>query len=113
MLLILQKFPLVNRLVYTHRFVNIFPFKSDFLFKDILQFSYFYSFDTFTFLVYFHMSLLFAFVRISDRNSVNNQICLMLNRIFGKAAVKIKTKHVFIKLRKLRKISMIKNNKEM
>ena len=37
----------------------------------------------------------------------------MLNRIFEEAAVKIKMKHVFIKLRKLRTTSMIKNNQKM
>jgi len=40
-----------------------------------------------------------------ELNKFDSELCQMLNRIFGEAAVKIKTRYVFIKLRKLGKTS--------
>ena len=43
----------------------------------------------------------------------DGEIISILNNIFGKAAKQFKTQNLFIKLRKLKKTSLIKNNKEM
>ena len=48
-----------------------------------------------------------------EKRLFETELSAIVNRIFGKEAANIKTNHLFIKLRKLKKTQLIKNNAEL
>ena len=48
-----------------------------------------------------------------EKRLFETELCAIVNRIFGKEAANIKTNHLFIKLRKLKKNRLIKKNSEL